>query len=146
MLFRSIDRALEELFRVLKPGGRAVILDTDWDSLVWNVGDRSRIRKILDLWDEHLADPRLPERLTYLLRETGFEEASLKILPFLNRDCHEGTYSYWLIGFIRSFLEGRSDIDSEEVRAWVEELQALDRENRYFFSLNRYIFKARKPI
>jgi ubiquinone/menaquinone biosynthesis C-methylase UbiE len=142
----DIDRALEELFRVLKPGGRAVILDTDWDSLVWNVGDRSRIRKILDLWDEHLADPRLPERLTYLLRETGFEEASLKILPFLNRDCHEGTYSYWLIGFIRSFLEGRSDIDSEEVRAWVEELQALDRENRYFFSLNRYIFKARKPI
>jgi ubiquinone/menaquinone biosynthesis C-methylase UbiE len=142
----DIDRALEELFRVLKPGGRAVILDTDWDSLVWNVGDRSRIRKILDLWDEHLADPRLPERLTYLLRETGFEEASLKILPFLNRDCHEGTYSYWLIGFIRSFLEGRSDIDSEEVRAWVEELQALDRENRYFFSLNRYIFQARKPI
>lgn len=142
----DIDRALEELFRVLKPGGCAVILDTDWDSLVWNVGDRSRIRKILDLWDEHLADPRLPERLTYLLRETGFEEASLKILPFLNRDCHEGTYSYWLIGFIRSFLEGRSDIDSEEVGAWVEELQALDRENRYFFSLNRYIFKARKPI
>lgn len=142
----DIQQALNELFRVLKPGGRAVILDTDWDSLVWNVHDRARIRTILDQWDDHLADPRLPEKLTYLLKETGFENVSLKILTFLNQECHEKTYSYWLIGFIQSFLEQRSAIDINQLQAWVNELKTLNQANQYFFSLNRYIFKIRKPI
>jgi ubiquinone/menaquinone biosynthesis C-methylase UbiE len=35
----DVDRALAELRRVLTPGGRAVIVDTDWESCVWNSSD-----------------------------------------------------------------------------------------------------------
>ncbi|HBM89723.1 MAG TPA: methyltransferase type 11, partial [Rhodobiaceae bacterium] len=35
----DVDKALTELHRVLKPHGRAVILDTDWDSIVWHASD-----------------------------------------------------------------------------------------------------------
>ena len=64
----DIEVAVGEMFRVLKPGGRAVILDTDWDSTVWFSDDRPRMDRVLALWDGHLADPRLPERLGPLLR------------------------------------------------------------------------------
>src|SRR3990167_8372110 len=47
--------ALAELNRVLRPGGRALILDTDWDSIVWNTTDRDRMERVLAAWDEHLA-------------------------------------------------------------------------------------------
>jgi SAM-dependent methyltransferase len=141
----DIERALAELFRVLRPGGRAVILDTDWDSLVWHTGNRARMRDILDRWDGHLADPRLPERLGYLLARAGFTEESLTTLTFLNRECHEGTYSFWLLGFVESFLRDRDDVDPADVQAWGAELRELAREQRYFFSLDRYVFTVTRP-
>ena len=56
--------ALAEAWRVLRPGGRLLVLDTDWDSIVWRSGDHDRMRRVLAAWDRHLADPYLPRRLT----------------------------------------------------------------------------------
>jgi arsenite methyltransferase len=35
----NADRALAEMFRVLKPGGRALIMNTDWDRVAWYSSD-----------------------------------------------------------------------------------------------------------
>src|SRR5215217_6320722 len=40
------DRAIAEMFRVLKPGGRALIMDTDWDRVAWYSSEPDRMQKV----------------------------------------------------------------------------------------------------
>ena len=60
----DIATALAEVHRVLVPGGRVLILDTDWDSVVWHTSDRERHARVMSAWHEHLADPWLPRTLS----------------------------------------------------------------------------------
>jgi ubiquinone/menaquinone biosynthesis C-methylase UbiE len=134
--------ALSEAYRVLRPGGRLLILDTDWDSIVWHSNDRERMQRVLAAWDEHLVDPYLPRRLTGLLEDAGFVVNRRMALPLLNAGYDENTFSAGLIGLIAAFVPGRHGLGKSDAAAWGQDLIALDSD--YFFSLNRYLFVAVK--
>jgi arsenite methyltransferase len=142
---RDLSRALAELHRVLKPGGRALVLDTDWASVVWYSTDRPRMRRVLAAWEEHFVDAHIASRLAQALRRAGFQLARQSALPLFNPVYDRETYSAGMISVIRSFVEGRHGISREEAGAWADELRGRGADGSYFFSLNRYLFLAAKP-
>lgn len=138
----DVAGALAEIHRVLVPGGRVAVLDTDWDSLVWHCTARPRMTRVLAAWDQHLADPHLPRTLLPALRRAGFETSPPLVIPLLNVGYRRDTYSAGLIDIVASYVVGRSGLTDDEVAAWSNDLRGLGHD--YFFSLNRYLFTATK--
>ena len=95
---------------------------------------------MLAAWDEHLADPHLPRRLTELLTQTGFTIRRRSVIPLFNAGYEAGAFSAGLIGVIAAFVPGRAGVTAADSRAWAEDLAGLGA--GYFFSLNRYLFLA----
>lgn len=135
----DLPGALAEIRRVLRPGGRVLILDTDWDSVVWHTTDQSRMRRVLAAFEPHLADPHLPRTLQRSLDRAGFPAAAPTVLPLLNVGYQPETYSAGLLGIIAGFVVNHG-IGEEEAQAWADELRSLGPD--YFFSVNRYLFCA----
>jgi hypothetical protein len=63
------------------------------------------------------------------------------VLPLLNVGDEPATFSGGLIDIVEAFVAGRDD--PAAAKAWAEDLRTLG--ERYFFSLNRYLFSAVRP-
>lgn len=128
-----VAQALAELHRVLRLGGRTLILDTDWDSVVSNAGDRALMERILAAWNERFADPYLPRTLARRLRDAGFEVRSREVLVLFNPEYDPNTYSVSNGRIMGDFVIGRRGITRSEVEIWTRNLEHAGHDGDYFF-------------
>jgi SAM-dependent methyltransferase len=140
----AIEEALGELARVVRPGGRALVVATDWGTVAWHSSDARRMERVLSAFDEHLADPHLPRRLGRLLEDAGFRRPRCEPLVVLNPVYDPNTYSGGMIDLIAGFSAGRRGVTRDEAVAWAEDLRELGRRGEYFFSLNQFFFLAER--
>jgi arsenite methyltransferase len=126
--------ALTEIHRVLRPGARLVILDTDWESIVWHLND-ARMSRILAAWEQHAADVHLPRTMAAKLCRAGFGMQSQEVIPLFNPSYDPNTFSNWIIDLIIPFVAGRNGITRDEVEGRAKHLRQSGEQGTYFFSL-----------
>jgi len=76
------------------------------------------------------------------MRAAGLELADVAIIPILNQGADRNTYSGGMLGLVAAYVAGRGGVTADEATAWANDLVSLG--DDYFFSLNRYLFVAKR--
>lgn len=140
----EINTALNEIYRVLKPGGRAAILETDWQGLVIASEFPELSRTIVDAWDATVPSPNLPTRLGKLLIEHRFHSIEVQAIPLLNATYSENSFSASSLNWLSKNAYKKGVITKDQGMLWVEDQLSRAKNDNYFFCLNRFLFVGYK--
>jgi ubiquinone/menaquinone biosynthesis C-methylase UbiE len=67
------DLAVQEMARILRPGGRLVIIDSDWGSVISYPGDRAVARRLNEAAWERMTNPFSARQLPALMVAAGLD-------------------------------------------------------------------------
>jgi ubiquinone/menaquinone biosynthesis C-methylase UbiE len=140
----NLDAALGQIHRMLRPGGRLIIVATDWSSAVWHSENATRMQRVLAAWAPHTPCPNLPAILAARLRRAGLQPLRQTAIPILNTSYNPASFSYWVTQVIRPFVVGRQGVTDEEAAVWLDEFAKLEERGAYFFCLTPVLTEAVK--
>ncbi len=136
----------QEAFRVLKPGGRGLIIATDWNTVAWHSDSPERMNRVMAAFRPHCAHADLPRTLAPVLRKAGFNVDRVTAFPIINIDWKDDNYSKMSVELIAAYVRGQGGLAEEDVAGWEQEFPHLASEGRYYYSNNRLFFHISKPV
>ena len=138
------SRALTEMKRVLRPGGRVLVAHADYESQVYACSDRELARRINLAFAEALmpgyqaADGQLGRHLWGLFSAAGFSGAELRVLPLVETDFAEPHLGWMLTRFGPQWIV-KHGLLQEDVDRWRRDLEQRSARHAYIYCQNLYV-------
>jgi ubiquinone/menaquinone biosynthesis C-methylase UbiE len=134
----TLNRALSEMVRVTRVGGRVASADQDADSWAIDHPDRELTRTIVRFnSDERYADGWTGRRLRRMLLDAGLEQ--VRVSPIAHVDTEADSYLYRMAERIAVAAADARAIGREECARWLGQLRDLVARGRFFSSISLYI-------
>jgi SAM-dependent methyltransferase len=133
------ERALGELVRVTRPGGRIVVVDPDYDTQVVAVEDQELARRVLRFRADHaLRNGTLGHRLGGLYEAAGLTDVVVEAFPVVLRDPTALDNAMGLRTWAATAAE-RGFLSEGEARAWEQQLDDAIAVGRFLYAFSLFL-------
>lgn len=132
--------ALKEMLRVTRPGGRIVVFDFDWDTLIIDHLDKETTRTIVFSYSDSIRNGWTGRQLPRL-----FKEHDLKVLSIdpLQVFIHYALAELFL-GSHLALLQTNGTLSAGKARQWWEYLQQADQRGTLLISFTSFVIVGAK--
>jgi arsenite methyltransferase len=139
-----VARAIEEAMRVLRKGGRLLVLESDWDMCLWKSKDPAFTRRMISARAEtQFAHAYLPRDLHKYFRAAGLKLADVQTFSIVETHYDPESYGAGVNSITRD-LALKHGMPAEAVAAWEQDLRSRTADGEWFFCLDRFVFTATK--
>ena len=136
------SRIFDEAYRVLKKGGRMVLVDTDWGTASVDFSDNHIERKFLRFFTDHLRPNGYAGRMFYrLMKKAEMKDISVHPMPLVMRSFEKNNpLADW---FYKEALK-INFAPQEELDLWMDELTEKSEQGQFFGMVNMNVLGASK--
>ncbi|MCB1466957.1 MAG: methyltransferase domain-containing protein [Rhizobiaceae bacterium] len=128
MYLESPEAAIEEMVRVLRPGGRFALFEFDYDNLVVDAEDEELTRRILRFVSRSIPSPWIGRQLRRLMLDRG--AVNLEVLPHMIATPLE-MFRRVVGGTVSEGVE-RGAFEAAQIDRWWQDLERSESQGRFF--------------
>jgi ubiquinone/menaquinone biosynthesis C-methylase UbiE len=144
MFLNDPARALAELVRVTKPGGRIVITEGDLGSHMIDAQDVATTRAVLAALSDRSPTGWIGRRLRALFVEAGLRDIEFEAIPILSTSYTEWNHRMGVEPFVLRAIEA-GGLARDKTLAWLADLRARDAQGRFTASALLYTVAGTRP-
>jgi SAM-dependent methyltransferase len=145
-VFQHLERpndALAELMRVTRPGGRVVVGDTDWETVLIDAPDPPLTRTILNFVCDSHRHTWMGRQLSGLFHMAGLTDLRLRADTLIFTDYPEADITIALETRVTQAQEA-GVITAEQGQGWLDAVRAQADAGQFFGSLTLFTVSGRK--
>jgi len=132
---------IAEMARVLRPGGRLVLFEIDWDTFAIDGADHELTRRIVRSYSDGVANGCVGRALPRLMRDAGF--ADVVTMPHAI-DVPFDFFGWVLSGHLDAALAAGS-FTPKELIAWWDAIDEAHARERFFAAILGFVVAGTKP-
>jgi len=124
---------LDEMIRVLRPGGRLLSVEPDWETMVCDPGNRDTARMFFRFCADQFPDGSTGRKLYRYFRQRGLSDVVVHPAPLVLHDFSLTAKMMNMDQFLAAAQE-KGILAQDEVTSWLAELRAADVKGQFTYA------------